>query len=57
MTAADKVLKMMAFQYKPVEKHLLAHVDKEAQEKYKKLSSARKIYVLDGWAAEFMNLG
>lgn len=52
--SAGHVLKMMNFQYGPVEKHLLSHVSDEQKKMYKNLSNARKIAILDKWHAKFM---
>ena len=55
-TPADKVYKMLAFQYKPLEKKIKAYVigtpdGLKAWKQYQKLPAAKKIAILDRCAA------
>lgn len=57
---AKTVFNILGFQYKPMEKKVLAQLKaygrQDLIEKYKKLSYARKIHVLDGMARKFYGL-
>lgn len=55
--SAKAVFDILGFQYKPLEKKVLAQLkaygNTELIAKYKKLSYAKKIYILDGMARQF----
>jgi len=53
---ADRVFKMLAFQYKPVEKNMLKYMNKKNASWYKGLDSAKKMFVLDKYASKFLGL-
>jgi len=51
-TAGDRLFKMMAFQYKPIEKAMIAFwkrngFHKEFMPKYRKMTGVQKIRILD----------
>ncbi len=55
MNSADEVFNILDFQYKPLEKKFLEFCKKENKseiiEKYPKLSSVKKITILDKYAS------
>ena len=57
--SAKHAFELLGFQYKPLEKKVLAQLKEYGRndliKKYQKMSYARKIFVLDGMAAKFEN--
>lgn len=49
--AGKIVFKMLGFQYKPVEKRMLANITPEQKKQYFSCSYARRIAILDGMVA------